>query len=243
MQDDFVCGDDYENCLDPTGKYIVNGEIVVGSKPGVPGDIEKAAIYDMWDYDTSKNAWDPASTDGTSGTLSGYINSELWPNAPTDADGENSTSIAEFLQSKIGYHNDADGKNYGMCMSVLNRCQDVTYSGTGQNLKYTFNNPVVKEYLNRTLVQIKSAQDTILSDYAEECITDISTCLAQNNYDPDNEGSTANKIAIRACQSMIDTCQSVNGIKDGDGLDSDTLDVNEWVCEIMGGSNCKGSGN
>ena len=243
MQDDFVCGDDYENCLDPTGKYIVNGEIVVGSKPGVPGDIEEAAIYDMWDYDTSKNAWDPASTDGTSGTLSGYINSELWPNAPTDADGENSTSIAEFLQSKIGYHNDADGKNYGMCMSVLNRCQDVTYSGTGQNLKYTFNNPVVKEYLNRTLVQIKSAQDTILSDYAEECITDISTCLAQNNYDPDNEGSTANKIAIRACQSMIDTCQSVNGIKDGDGLDSDTLDVNEWGCEIMGGSNCKGSGN
>lgn len=243
MQDDFVCGDNYENCLDPTGKYIVNGEIVVGSKPGVPGDIEEAAIYDMWDYDTSKNAWDPASTDGTSGTLSGYINSELWPNAPTDADGENSTSIAEFLQSKIGYHNDADGKNYGMCMSVLNRCQDVTYSGTGQNLKYTFNNPVVKEYLNRTLVQIKSAQDTILSDYAEECITDISTCLAQNNYDPDNEGSTANKIAIRACQSMIDTCQSVNGIKDGDGLDSDTLDVNEWVCEIMGGSNCKGSGN
>ena len=240
MQDDFVCGDNYENCLDPTGKYIVNGEIVVGSKPGVPGDIEKAAIYDMWDYDTSKNAWDPASTDGTSGTLSGYINSELWPNAPTDADGENSTSIAEFLQSKIGYHNDADGKNYGMCMSVLNRCQDVTYSGTGQNLKYTFNNPVVKEFLNRTLVQIKSAQDTILSDYAEECITDISTCLAQNNYDPDNgTGTTANKIAIRACQSMIDTCQSVNGIKDGDGLDSDTLDVNEWVCEIMGGNNCK----
>ena len=240
MQDDFVCGDDYENCLDPTGKYIVNGEIVVGSKPGVPGDIETAAIYDMWDYDTSKNAWDPASTDGTSGTLSGYINSELWPNAPTDADGENSTSIAEFLQSKIGYHNDADGKNYGMCMSVLNRCQDVTYSGTGQNLKYTFNNPVVKEFLNRTLVQIKSAQDTILSDYAEECITDISTCLAQNNYDPDNgTGTTANKIAIRACQSMIDTCQSVNGIKDGDGLDSDTLDVNEWVCEIMGGNNCK----
>ena len=239
MQDDFVCGDDYENCLDPTGKYIVNGEIVVGSKPGVPGDIKEAAIYDMWDYDTGKNAWDPASTDGTSGTLSGYINSELWSNAPTDADGENSTSIAEFLQSKIGYHNDADGKNYGMCMSVLNRCQDVTYSGTGQNLKYTFNNPVVKEYLNRTLVQIKSAQDTILSDYAEECITDIATCLAQNNYDPDNEGSTANKIAIRACQSMIDTCQSVNGIKDGDGLDSDTLDVNEWVCEIMGGNNCK----
>ena len=238
MQDDFVCGDDYENCLDPTGKYIVNGEIVVGSKPGVPGD-STAAIYTMWNYSNdSKNAW----TGTGNGTLSEYINSEVWQSS-ADADTGTSTGIADFLQSKIGYHNDADGKNYGMCMSVLNRCQDVTYSGTGQNLKYTFNNPVVKEYLNRTLVQIKSAQDTILSDYAEECITDIATCLAQNNYDPDNEGSTANKIAIRACQSMIDTCQSVNGIKDGDGLDSDTLDVNEWVCEIMGGSNCKGSGN
>jgi len=33
MQDDFVCGSDYENCLDPTGKWIVNGEVVVGSTP------------------------------------------------------------------------------------------------------------------------------------------------------------------------------------------------------------------
>ena len=34
MQDEFVCGSDYENCLDPTGKYIVNGDVVVGSTPG-----------------------------------------------------------------------------------------------------------------------------------------------------------------------------------------------------------------
>ena len=31
MQDDFVCGNDYESCLDPTGKYIENGEVVIGS--------------------------------------------------------------------------------------------------------------------------------------------------------------------------------------------------------------------
>lgn len=31
MQDDFVCGDNYVQCLDPTGKYIVNGEVVVGA--------------------------------------------------------------------------------------------------------------------------------------------------------------------------------------------------------------------
>lgn len=28
MQDDFVCGSDYESCLDPTGKFIVKGDIV-----------------------------------------------------------------------------------------------------------------------------------------------------------------------------------------------------------------------
>lgn len=28
MQDEFVCGSDYENCLDPTGKFIVKGDVV-----------------------------------------------------------------------------------------------------------------------------------------------------------------------------------------------------------------------
>ena len=37
MQDEYVCGDDYELCLDPTGKYLANGEIVKGGIPGVAG--------------------------------------------------------------------------------------------------------------------------------------------------------------------------------------------------------------
>lgn len=28
MQDDFVCGRDYDNCLDPTGKFIVKGNVI-----------------------------------------------------------------------------------------------------------------------------------------------------------------------------------------------------------------------
>jgi hypothetical protein len=32
MTDDFVCGSDYVNCLDTTGSYIVNGEIVLDSE-------------------------------------------------------------------------------------------------------------------------------------------------------------------------------------------------------------------
>ena len=37
MQDEYICGQDYELCLDPTGKYLANGEIVKGGTPGVSG--------------------------------------------------------------------------------------------------------------------------------------------------------------------------------------------------------------
>ena len=217
MQDDFVCGDDYENCLDPSGKFIVNGEIVVGSEPGAPGDA-LAAIYDAWEYGDSgarKNAWGLSSSDTddkvSAGTLAEYIAETVTSSVPSGT----STDMSAFLQNKIGYHDDGDGKNYGMCIAVLNRCQDLTYEGTGQNKKYIPNNNVIKEYLNRTLVQIKSAQDTILADYAEDCITDVASCLTQNNYDPDDNTVSASavdfdtiKVDIKNASSGI-TQQSV----------------------------------
>ena len=226
MQDDFVCGDDYENCLDPTGKYIVNGEVVVGSEPGAPG-YDDAAIYDTWDYGEGKNAWG-ASTDN--GSLSEFITSTVIAGAAAKP----STNISEFLQNKIGYHDDSDGKDYGMCMSILNRCQDVTYEGTGQKKTYKEDNNVIKEFLNRTLVQIKSAQDTILADYAENCITDVASCLAQNNYDADQTvaASSGNKLAIKACNPIITTCMSVNDV-DGQAS-TENLTADEWIEQIMG---------
>ena len=71
MQDEYVCGDDYELCLDPTGKYLANGEIVKGGIPGVAGGstINQAPVtatnitswlscgmyglYSVWDYGTN----------------------------------------------------------------------------------------------------------------------------------------------------------------------------------------------
>ena len=298
MQDDFVCGDDYENCLDPSGKFIVNGEIVVGSEPGAPGDA-LAAIYDAWEYGDSgarKNAWGLSSSDTddkvSAGTLAEYITTTVTSSVPSGT----STDMSAFLQNKIGYHDDGDGKNYGMCIAVLNRCQDLTYEGTGQNKKYIPNNNVIKEYLNRTLVQIKSAQDTILADYAEDCITDVASCLTQNNYDPDGgagqiewiyngdlwfetggvrcgplssqqtlfehlgnagfglysaEGcpkgkevklndvirvstvSAANMVAMRACNPVITTCMSVNGVEKSDDFDT-SLTQAVWIQQVMG---------
>ena len=228
MQDDYVCGTDYEYCLDPTGKYIVDGEIVVGSTPGyvvsssaltAPGiDYgESKTLYSTWFYDNNKYAF---GTDNDKGTLSDYINKTVTSTAQT----QTSDIMSNYLLYKIGYNE--DGKNYGMCMSVLNKCQDYTYTGTtAANRTYNPANDVVKEYLQRTLTKIKVAQDAVIADYAENCITDVSSCLATNNYEK------SNNIAINACRAQIRTCMSVNG---DTTKDPDPAQMKDWVSTMLG---------
>ena len=228
MQDDYVCGTDYEYCLDPTGKYIVDGEIVVGSTPGyvvsssaltAPGiDYgESKTLYSTWFYDNNKYAF---GTDNDKGTLSDYINKTVTSTAQT----QTSDIMSNYLLYKIGYNE--DGKNYGMCMSVLNKCQDYTYTGTtAANRTYNPANDVVKEYLQRTLTKIKVAQDEVIADYAENCITDVSSCLATNNYEK------SNNIAINACRAQIRTCMSVNG---DTTQNPDPAQMKDWVSTMLG---------
>lgn len=247
MRDEYVCGTKYEYCLDPTGKYIVNGAIVVGSTPGEAGMVIDGSVdnglYSMWNYSDGNNAW------SAGGTLPQFIESTIATNIG-DIDGS-TDNISKYLQSKIGYYNKSENKNYGNCMSVLNQCQDYTYSGTNNSdREYIVNNTVINDYLQRTLINVKATQDTILSDYAEQCVKDVSSCLTANNYDPDaNRGttmSTKNKIATKACNSQIITCMSVNGISDQDvGLD---VKRNEWILAMMGADiiqedDTPGSGN
>ena len=245
MQNDFVCGSDYENCLDPTGKYIVNGEVIVGSEPGaamsvVTGDTSTGStnfkgigLYDKWNYSTdSKNAW---SKDGS---VADYLEDVLKGIETTDlmsAQGA-SGSMAAYLMSKIGYA-DENGKSYGMCISVLNQCQDYTY----EKGAYKVDNQVVREYLQRTLVQIKTAQDEVLSEYAEDCINDVTNCLSTNGFETTSlntatELSPKNQIAINACNAQILTCMSVNNVSDDKTLAADSLSKKVWVLGIISDS-------
>lgn len=210
MQDEFVCGSDYENCLDPTGKYIVNGKVVNGGDPGVSGGgvitTSGTKLYATWNYATgSNNAW------GT-GTLGEYIANSITAATPV-------SNMVVYLQSKIGYNDSTDGKNYGMCMSVLNKCQDATY--TGNNNTFNKSNDVIKGYLQRTLTQIKASQDEVLSKYGENCTSDVSSCLSSNGY-----SSTATTViknaAINACNSSITTCASVTGTTQADVITAAT---------------------
>lgn len=210
MQDEFVCGAEYENCLDPTGKYIVNGEIVNGSTPGKANEIEDSkhatGLYSVWNYKDSANAWQDNKN------LAEYVTGTMFTKVGDFTSG-NSNGMSEYLQSKIGYHDDNTGKNVGMCISVLNQCQDYTYTKEG---KYNFNNQVISEYLQRTLVQIKAAQDEMLADHAEDCLNDVASCLQQNNSSSYYYSSTStyediSDVAINACKSQIKTCMSTMG--------------------------------
>ncbi|MDE5615408.1 MAG: hypothetical protein K2I81_01065, partial [Alphaproteobacteria bacterium] len=100
MQDEYVCGSDYENCLDPTGKWIVNGEVVVGSTPGVSGGnyqgnaAKSNTLYSVWDYN-DKNAW------YNEGSVGEYIETEL--TSTTGKPVSNTTKMIDYLRGKIGY--------------------------------------------------------------------------------------------------------------------------------------------
>ena len=230
MQDDYVCGSDYEYCLDPSGKYIVDGAIVVGSLPGkaLTDAASNAGMFNDGLYVTWKNgstyAWDAGGSQN--GDLAAYINGTVSGNVT-----ESSPIMSKFLQYKIGYN--SGGKNYGMCMSVLNKCQDYTYTNGTYNAK----NNVVIEYMYRVLPRIKASQDTLLSAYAENCISDVTSCLSSNNY-----GSTeaSKKIAVNACKSLITTCMSVNG---NVAANIDPTQMGTWADNVYQGLIGSTSGN
>ena len=235
MQDEYVCGSDYENSLDPTGKYIVNGEIVVGGRPGLAGGEYQTSgkaydgLYSVWDYDTSKNVWG-------NGNISTFVNDSMYKTTSEFTGATADLNMAQYLQRKIGYI-DGNGIAQGMCASVLNKCQNYTYGGKGASQKYDPNNQVVREYLERAMIQIKASQDAALADYAEDCISDVAVCLSQNNRT--NYTGTYNalygqndnysNVAIRACMSQINTCRSVT--QSHAQLEND---VYTWLDEAIG---------
>ncbi len=209
MQDDYVCGSGYESCLDPTGQYIVNGSVVIGSMPGNNTDDSSMSssyshdnLFETWNSN-NKNPWIDSSNDNFV-SLVEYINETVTSNAAQSA----SDKMSAYLQNKIGWHDSKNDKDYGMCMSVLNQCQKYTYDNKG---KYNPQNEVIKNFLQRALVQIKMSQDELLASYAEDCISDVSSCLSSNNYDEANPESTKSRTAINSCYSQIKTCMSVNG--------------------------------
>lgn len=255
MQDEYVCGSDYELCLDPTGKYLANGEVVKGGTPGISGgqvknetEITSSTIdtwtsqgmrdlYATWNYPIStsgnslKNAW----SNGQGENLGGYVDDALakWKDNYTDyKDTTQTDNMALYLLQKIGYIDSSD-KVHGMCASVMQQCQDYTFNNQKSSKKYIPDNEVVRQYLNNTLAKIKVQQDALLSDYAEGCRGDVQSCLSSNGYDDSNTTSTASKTAVNACVAEITTCMSVGGYTPKDGTKLTLRAMNDWVSSIL----------
>lgn len=168
MQDEFVCGDGYKNCLDPTGNVIYNGRIIhtYENKKEFQGKIDP-----FWDYNIKKcsektnnkdkcidiNAWiENEIDDGEPKTkVIGNI-SEYIENSIGEFTLQEKGQMSVFIQNKIG-HKNTDKKNTGFCMSVLDKCQDSSYTKGVYNPK----NEVVKTFLQRALMIIHNKQQDL----------------------------------------------------------------------------------
>ncbi|MBE6461220.1 MAG: hypothetical protein E7006_00020 [Alphaproteobacteria bacterium] len=243
MQDEYVCGTDYEYCLDPSNTYIVNGEIVVGSTPGQSGVITTgtgtstklvSGLYkDSWQISgKEESAWSTTgSGQGLTSFVTAYLNNSLPEKVPNESDG-----IIQYLIYKIGYIK--DGKPYGMCASVLNQCQDYTYV----DKEYVQRNRVIESYLERVMIQIKAAQDAILADYAENCISDVTECLSDAGYNNANNGQYLNPSAqaVNACKGIITTCMSTTeGSAFNGNANAVGTNVQKWLDGTIGSSYTK----
>jgi len=203
MQTDYVCGSDYDKCLDPTGKYIVDGEIVSNA---TSGDV-LAGLDAAWGSGT-ENAW-------TGDGLTAFITANLG--------SFDSSNMLGFLEMKIGTVS-VQGVETGMCINVLKKCQNYTFTGT--NKTYEPTNDVVREFMSQALTKIKNRQDNLIEDYVANCKADVQSCLVSNGAiigDTGlNVGYVSNSI-YNACKTIASTCA---------GAASDTGTAAELISQI-----------
>jgi len=251
MQDEYVCGADYELCLDPTGKYLANGEIVKGGTPGISGGQSKNTealsqdnlnswlsggmydLYSTWNYNDGKdkNAWGR----GAKESLGGYVDEVLtkWgKDYAKITDADKSENLALFLLQKVGYI-DSDDKVHGLCASAMKQCQDYTFETKKSKKTFVADNEVVRQYLSSVLPKIKVQQDSVLSTYTEGCRGDVQSCLSTNGFDESNTKSTTSVTAINACAAEIKTCMSVAGYTPKDGTTLTLRAMRDWVASIL----------
>ncbi len=191
MTDDMVCGEDYTKCLDPTKEFIdENGNVVLGM------DINYIQRFmDGYNNATIDNSKLSAAYGVT-------ISNETCAAEPAN-DGR---CIMKYLLSKIGTKADATAE--GLCRPVLDKCRAYTYDARG---KYQPYNDIVVNYVQRALVNIKSAQYKIVADYASTCLADIATCYNNqvsqiNSWSASAAASSVYNIMRGACRNVALTC-------------------------------------
>lgn len=192
MTDDYVCGGNYYNCVDPTNTYIDNsGEIILGRSP------QRPLAY-------MKNF--AAATINKDFLTKSYALTSITDAVCLSDTNNNGMCIANKLLNLIGMGDTAqDG---GLCRHVLDQCQDITYDENGIYDPY---NEVVVSYVRYAMTQINEAQQKLVGDYAATCLADVETCIdRQMGYmnawgnDPDIE--SLYRVVRGACRNVALTC-------------------------------------
>ena len=197
MTDDMVCGDNYVKCLDPTKVYIdENGKVVLGQ------DITNITEFMAGYNNAGINNEFLKSSYGMS------INTANCKTKPTDKTpvGNNGACIAGYLMRKIGTGQKVTDE--GLCRAVLDKCQAYTYDKNGNYIAY---NDIVVNYVQRALVNIRAAQQQVISDYASSCMLDIATCYNQQVTQVNAWSSSASigsvyNVMRGACRNVALTC-------------------------------------
>ena len=192
MRDDMVCGDDYFKCVDPTKRYIdENGEVVLGQNITMitqfMDDYNNANINKSF-LDTAR---DVTIDYDESGTCSDNC-----------ADG---SYVTKYLLEKIG--TGARATDGGLCRAVLDKCQYYTYKEN----QYVWNNDIVLNYIQRAMVNIRAAQQSIISDYASNCMVDVAQCYNNQVTQVNTWSSSASINSVYdvmrgACRNVALTC-------------------------------------
>ena len=213
MRDDMVCGDNYYKCVDPTKRFIdENGKVVLGQ------DITKITQF-MQEYNNAEidsrflNTAERVSLDV--GTCSG---------SKAESSGTNDGScIVKYLLGKIGTGQKVTDN--GLCRAVLDKCQRYTYTDSGT---YNKTNDVVVNYIQRAMVNIRAAQQRVISEYSSNCMIDVATCYNQqvtqvNTWSSSSSINSVYNVMRGACRNVALTCglavfagpPSIDGGKDG----------------------------
>lgn len=192
MTDDYVCGGNYYNCVDPTNTYIDNsGEIILGRSPQRPLAYMKKFA---------------AATINKDFLTKSYALTSITDAVCLSDTNNNGMCIANKLLNLIGMGDTSqDG---GLCRHVLDQCQDITYDENGTYDPY---NEVVVSYVRYAMTQINEAQQKLVGDYAATCLADVETCIDRqmgymNAWGDGADIESLYRVVRGACRNVALTC-------------------------------------
>ena len=241
MQDEYVCGTDYELCLDPTGKYIANGEIIRGGTPGVSGGQNRT---DDIFCPTACEAYTTFTkpTSGSSGSCGTGTDKQACKDAGCDGckDIETWTSGGmRFLYSTWDYS--GDKLNAWSVGASENLGAYVDDHLTKWKSDYTKSKDTTEsDYLARYLLQKVGYIDSddkvhgmcasVMKQCQDYTYTTTSSRKSTKKYKPDNEvirqylNATLPKIKVQQdailadyaenCKADVQSCLSTNGYEE-----------------------------